>query len=102
LVDAEGEELVFVLPDLVLDVFGLFLQCVPSCDLGPQRPIPDMPQSVFYCDAILVTWLEHLQRFVGELWVCIISVVNWSGVNLTAIHGTVHLQSGFYIRVVNV
>jgi hypothetical protein len=34
--------------------------------------------------------------------VCVISVVNRSGVNLTAIHWAVHLEMGFYIGVVDV
>jgi hypothetical protein len=90
LIGAKGEELVFTLSDLILDVFNLLLQCIPSCDLGPQRPISDTTQGIIYCGAILITWLEHLQRFVGELWVCVISVVNWGGVNLTAINGPIH------------
>jgi hypothetical protein len=31
-----------------------------------------------------------------------ISVVNWSGVNLTTVHRAVHLEMSFYVRVVDV
>jgi hypothetical protein len=35
LVDAQSKELVFSLPDLILDMFDLLLECIPSGDLGP-------------------------------------------------------------------
>jgi hypothetical protein len=102
LIDAESEELVFVLSNLVLNVLGLLFERIPPGDFGSQQPISNMPQSVFYCIAISVSQFEHLQWVIGELWVCVISVVNRSGVDLTTIDRTIHLESSLHIRVVDI